>query len=372
LTDSIIVKSKLPISGILDIYNLDGTIWVRFDYWKTDGILVELASNLGSNHVFKTNDSSIATHTADLYYSRNGFLLPQYSKNNLIYFDTLNRKIEHDYFHVNTNKFIPYPNISGFSKSSVGIKFPLIIFNRRSISLEGGTDTKLSRSLKKFYWHEELFTAYDISRGIATHSFGQFSDIYRNKSFLVENDEFYFALDSIDNKLYVSFQASDLIDIYDLNTFKLSNQIGRPGLQINNKLLLNEYKTTWDYSNRAFLNLFADSYAELLVYPTKILRVYRQGIDRDSLKNLEPSPNSKVCASPMLKTNWRKRSSDKKMFIQQYTKNGEFEFEIAVPDFVNSFLGFDKSKSKYLFWNNTFSRSNGYAVIYVFERVNTE
>lgn len=368
LVDSIIIKSKLPASTILDIFYVNKRIWVRSDSWSDEKISIEFSGNTGSNHLFETKDSMIATDMGELYEYNNGLLLTQYSGVNLNFFDTLSRELKQEHFHINKYRFIPYPNTSGWARASMAIKLPMVVFSRRSMSLDGRTNPRLLRSFRKFYSEEKLFTAYDISRHKPIKAFGNFPKAYKRDEVSVTNYDYFFTLDTANNKLLVSFQAHDVIDVYDLKTFRMIGSFGQRGKFIVDSLLKLPHNSTWHYANRSFFNLLEDSYGDVSVSESKIFRIYRKGLLRENVKGLEPLQQSKVCISPAVKAACLKKSFEKKMYIQQYLKSGELEYELEVPGVVNTFLGFDESDSKYLFWNNTFSRSNGQAVIYVYRR----
>jgi hypothetical protein len=367
LSDSITIKSSFVNSYLQDINLIDGNFWVRFDSWQKNGIFIELSNQKGATYTFTTSDSSIVTETGQLYSSPNGFFFPKYSgENTVINLDTLNKRIISKRLDYDRDNFIFYPNTNALLRNSSGFKFPLLILSTVSIDIQNRSNKKLEKSLEKVFKKEKLFAAYNLNNN--TYSlFGTFPQIYRDRNFIIGNKEYFFVADSVNNRLLVSFQALDSIEVYDLSTLKKKLTFGKRGLNINPRNLLMEYKHTSDYINKDFLNLLSDSYDDIFLISNGIIRMYRKGFDLAELNGILPPKGADVCPSPLLKIKWLEKRVNKKIFLQQFNLSGDLLFEIDVPKNVNRFIGYNEKKNEYYFWKQIFSRNVNGAVIYIFK-----
>ena len=366
ISDSIIIQSSVSNSAVLDINMLGDDLWVRFDQWEKDGNYIELASPENS-YLFKTRDSSIITSICALYPVSLGFMSPKYSgKNRLVLFDTLNKRMEFPELKVNTKGYIIHHNTEGLLRNSFYYDDKRIIFNRSSLSPYVKTENQISRSLKRIYKKERPFVSYDPNTKEQVF-FGGYPDVYKNRSFLLANPDYFFSVDPEGKYLYVSFQASDDIIRYNLENYERTRFSSVRGESIDPEKLLTEYKSPADFRNSEFLNLLADSYDEIYPLSHVVIRTYRKSYNDIELKELWPPPDFNVCVNPKVKMNWFDKRLNKKMYLQQFDLNGNLMFEASVPSTVNTFIGYNSKKEEYYFWMKTRKTSHGRGVIYIFK-----
>lgn len=360
LKDSFHISSNIKNSTLSEVYLISNQVWARFDRWGKDGNLVELTSGEKS-YTFKTQDSSILTSTCDLQFYENGFIIPYYYSYNLMRFDTISKNLTFEKFPFKKN-IIPYPNVTGFGRNSAQVSYPQFYFSTRSISIYGRNHKSLKNSLSNYYNNSWVISSTNHN-GKSVTPLVKYSEIYKTKKYLLGNSDYHFTIDSNENKLYVSFQADSLIHVYDLEGKKMFS-FGTKGLTISNELLLAEYDEKYAYTNKAFLNLLADSYEEIYNYDKILIRVYRKSFSSLELSHLRPTTDLNFCPSPALLYLWHKKKIEKKMFLQFYGKEGKFLYEISCPYGLNTFLGFDQETSQFYFWQNEFNDNAEKVTIY--------
>lgn len=362
LKDSFHISSNIKSSILSEVYLINNQFWARFDRWEKDENLVELTTG-EKNYIFKTKDSSILTSTCDLQFYEYGFIIPYYYSYNLMCFDTISKNLTFEKFPFKKN-IIPYPNVTGFGRNSAQVSNQLFYFSTRSISIYGRNHKSFKSSLSNFYNNSWVISSTN-NNGKSVHPLVKYSEIYKTKKYLLGNSDYHFTIDSNENKLYISFQADSLIHVYDLEGKKLFS-FGTKGSKISNELLLSEYAEKYDYTNKPFLNLLADSYEEIYCYDKFLIRVYRKGFSGFELSYLRPAADLNFCPSPALLSMWYKKKFEKKMFFQVYNKEGKFLYEMLCPDGLNTFLGFDQKTSQFYFWQNEFNDNTEKVTIYSF------
>ncbi len=369
LVDSIIIYTPSDSSKLIDVSMVDYNFIAEFQKWKEDGIHIELVNNRGKTFSFITKDSTISTAKSSIQSFESGLFQYKYSGKRIILYDTNTLTISEKQLNINFNKYSNPPNRSIYNRNDALLIYPLVVVNFSTLDKNGMSLSKTIKSEKKVFNKETPFMLYNIATEKIEKIFGSYPNIYKGEFVYFANKELGFAIDKKAKQMYVSFQASHSIDVYDLNSFSTSSIIIK-GKFIDETKMFRPLTQENEAPNNVYYNLLADSYEDIFFFDSKIFRVYKIAIDSLLAKKYKPSDNVNSCPLFQTKLNWEELRLNKTAYLQQISKDGVLDFEIPFPSGTNTFIGYNATKKEYYFRKVTLkhtSYNKSSARIYVFK-----
>ncbi len=370
LFDSIVLRPHDSAAYCHDISLIDFNLIARFYKFITeDSIYIELASSSGLNKGFLTHDLSIYSENAGFIKTEIGYRLIKYSSiNKIIDFDCNHNNLIERQIDVNLKKHMVYPTKTGLFRSSSACFDNKIWFARHSIDFNNKSEDKLASSYSHHFKKEQVILEYDCLSNKTLNTFGNYPEGYQNSPLFYTNKEISFAGDSVNKKIYLSFQGCHDVFEYDMTTHT-SKKIYAKGHFMNDSLM---HENTIDCEraiNRNYYNLFLDSNDDLFVNNNKIFRVYKTHIPSSMAKGIKKSSNPNSCASPAVMLDWDEHQLKKPSYLQQISLLDSSIVEYKFPAEANTFIGYDNTNKYFYFRNHSLTNTQinrGKAVIYVY------
>lgn len=373
LQDSIVIRSSMIPDYFLNDINYSeekNDFIVRyFKYLDSLDNQIEIIS-AGMAKDYKLIRSEVIAAKCDMYQVQDGYLLPKYWGNKLIYFDDKSQSGYPVLKNPNYKSFVANDNYNLYGKSDGYICDSLLLihcYNANRMVNYKWKESKIIKKLNEYYQDPILFWV-NIRDGKTTRPFAHYPnylidqlDVFR------PNMEFYFCVDKEKKLIYLSFSGYSMIYSYDF-TGNLIDSFSVVGISIDTSKLHMIKGSKSVLSFPAYYKIGLDSFGEMRYSGGFLYRVYRKALAAWRYEFATPNPELNACRPKEIE-NWNKLERSKPKVLQQVDLASKTHKEYQFPNHMDLFLGYNNEKSEYYF--RKFDDSNFFknqdAVIYIYK-----